>query len=304
MLSLCVLLASLGALALYWHWLHPLTKNLLDFKPVSSVLSDVRINQEYRLLLLFVAYHTSLPEVEQLQSCLAALTPQVAYAVVVNDHNSGEPVERLAAGAYTILYNRDNPGYGSAINRLVAHIGCVPPYIAVLNTDISWNSGTFEQLLEWFHQHLDVSLAVPQILDEKGSPQKLCKNHPTVLSLFSRRFLPEWLKPKWLKGYDRFYVMAEQNYKEIFEVKYLSGCCMLIRSEAFLAVGGFDERYFLYLEDADLTRSLASQGRCVHLPIASVVHSWGRGNYRSVHLMMVNLVSAWRYFRKWGWAWW
>ena len=125
-----------------------------------------------------------------------------------------------------------------------------------------------------------------------------------MLGLFSRRFLPNWLKPAWLKRYDRWYVMADQNYQEVFEAPYLSGCCMLIRSEAFCSAGGFDERYFLYLEDADLTRSLARDGRCVHLPVASVVHGWGRGNYRNLGLMAVNLASAWNYFRKWGWALW
>ena len=117
-----------------------------------------------------------------------------------------------------------------------------------------------------------------------------------MLGLFSRRFLPNALKPGWLKRYDRWYVMADQNYEEIFEAPYLSGCCMLMRSEAFRRIGGFDERYFLYLEDADLTRSLARDGRCVHLPLASVVHGWGRGNYRNLRLMAVNLISAWHYF--------
>ena len=79
---------------------------------------------------------------------------------------------------------------------------------------------------------------------------------------------------------------------------------MLARSDAFQRVGGFDERYFLYLEDADLTRSLAQQGRCVHLPVAGVVHGWGRGNYRNLRLMVVNLISAWRYFAKWGLSLW
>jgi len=65
-------------------------------------------------------------------------------------------------------------------------------------------------------------------------------------------------------------------------------------------VGGFDSRYFLYLEDADLTRSMATIGRTIHLPIASVIHYWGRGNYRSWWLVLVNLHSAWIYFRKWG----
>lgn len=253
---------------------------------------------------MFVAYHPSLREVEQLRTCLDLLPSQLGYAVVVNDYLPGEPVEQLAVGADVFLTNGDNPGYGRAVNRLVAQLGSLPPYIGVLNTDLTWSSGTFEKLLVWLKQHPDVHLAAPQILDKAGTPQKLCKHNPTVLGLFSRRFLPAWLKPAWLKRYDLWYVMADQNYEEVFEVPYLSGCCMLVSSEAFRRNGGFDERFFLYLEDADLTRGLAREGRCVHLPVAAVVHSWGRGNYRNLGLMAVNLVSAWRYFCKWGWALW
>ena len=296
-------------------WLHPLARRqaalALARSPVAQRLSraDLSVPQasataQRQLLLLLVAYHPSPLEVAQLQACLAKLPPEVGYAVVVNDHQPGEPVDQLAAAADLFLANRDNPGYGRAVNRLVVRLGPLPPYIGVLNTDLSWESGSFEQLLAWLQQHPQVSLAVPQILDEQGTPQKLCKHHPTVLGLFSRRFLPNGIKPVWLKRYDRWYVMADQNYEEVFEAPYLSGCCMLIRSEAFRRAGGFDERYFLYLEDADLTRSLARDGRCVHLPVASVVHGWGRGNYSNLGLMAVNLTSAWHYFRKWGWALW
>ena len=298
-----------GAVLALWggllrRWLQPLARIQASQRLAASPVAGINHSQERQLLLLFVAYHPLQREVEQLQACLAELPPQVGYAVVVNDHHPGEPVEQLAAGADGFLANPDNPGYGRAVNRLVAQLGQLPPYIGVLNTDLTWSSGTFEQLLGWLQLHPQVSLAVPQILDEAGAPQKLCKHNPTVLGLFSRRFLPDWLKPTWLKRYDRWYVMADQNYQEVFEAPYLSGCCMLIRSEAFSSVGGFDERYFLYLEDADLTRSLARDGRCVHLPVAGVVHGWGRGNYRNLGLMAVNLASAWHYFRKWGWAPW
>ena len=251
-------------------------------------------------MLLFVAFHPSNSEVEKLKGCLSCLTSDVGYAVVVNDYNLGEPVEQLFEGSDFFLINNDNPGYGRAVNQLVAMSENIAPYIAVLNTDLSWQSGTFENLLAWLQEHPNVSLAVPQILDESGQLQKLCKQHPTVLSLLSRRFIPDWLKPAFLKRYDLWYVMAEQNYQKVFEVPYLSGCCMLIRIDAFRQVGGFDERYFLYLEDADITRMLAQEGLCVHLPIGSVVHSWGRGNYRNFGLVIVNLISAWHYFRKWG----
>ena len=256
------------------------------------------------LVLLLVAFPPSVREVNFLLGALAALPQRIGYAVVVNDHCPGEAAEKLADGADAFLCNSDNPGYGRGINRLVSQLGYLPEYIGVLNTDLSWQPGTFETMLAWLNSQPDVCLAVPQILNPAGEVQRLCKQHPTVLGLFSRRFLLDRFKPNWLKRYDRHYVMADCNYHSVFEVSYLSGCCMVIKLDAFQRVGGFDERYFLYLEDADITRSLASTGRCLHFPDAAVVHGWGRGNYYDLKLMFINLISAWRYFCKWGWVLW
>jgi len=271
---------------------------------VQSGLCTASVQPRRELLLVFVAFHPSAQEVEQLQRCLASLPAQVGYAVVVNDHQPGEPVDRLMAGADHSLFNRDNPGYGRAVNRLVAQLSQQPAYLGVLNTDLSWQPGCMERLLGWLQQHPDVCLAVPQIRNPQGGIEPLCKANPSVLALLSRRFLPERFKPAWLRAYDRRYVMADRDYNSVFEVPYLSGCCMLVRSDAFQRCGGFDEGFFLYLEDADLTRSLTAYGRCVHLPVASIVHGWGRGNYRDLRLMAVNLASAWHYFNKWGWRLW
>lgn len=271
---------------------------------IQNRITTTATDKEHQLMLLFVAYHPSQPEVEQLKACLEALAPSIRYAVVVNDHQPGEVVEQLAKEAVCFLANRDNPGYGRAINRLVVRLGSLPPYIGVLNTDLMWEPDTFEQLLQWLVQNPDVMLAVPQIRDEAGAVSLLCKRNPTLLGLMSRRFVPNWLKPSWLRRYDRWYVMADCDYNKVIDATYLSGCCMLVRSDAFRLAGGFDERYFLYLEDADLTRTLSLSGRCVHLPVAHVVHGWGRGSYRNLDLMGVNIASAWHYFRKWGWSLW
>ena len=256
------------------------------------------------LLLLFVAYHPSEEDVLNLQNCLLKLSSDIGYAVVVNSYMRNEPIERLASKADLFVTSRFNLGYGRAINLLVSRLDRLPQYIAIMNTDLTWLPGSFDKLLAWMYHHPDVSLAVPQICDQDGLPQLLCKRDPTLLALISRRFVPEKLKPNWLKRYDKWYNMSEFNYNEVFESTYLSGCCMIVSTDSFLEIGGFDKRYFLYLEDADLTRSLSLIGKCVHLPIASVTHNWGRGNYKSVRLMLVNLVSAWHYFCKWGWQLW
>jgi GT2 family glycosyltransferase len=259
-----------------------------------------------KAILILVAYHPSLGEVRRLMDCLSRLSDEIGYAVVANDYKPGEPIDLLSEEADEFLVNSDNPGYGRAVNQAVRRFqekSCLPTYVVAANTDLEWKEGCFENLLSWMEVHPLVVLAVPQLLDENGEVQKLCKQNPTVLGLLSRRFVPERIKPGWLHRYDDWYAMADRDYNEIFDVPYLSGCCMLIASDAFCRVGGFDEQFFLYLEDADLTRQVARLGRTVHLPVVSVVHHWGRGSHRSKRLTLVNLHSAWIYFRKWGLAW-
>ncbi len=257
-----------------------------------------------RLLLILVAFHPPESHVQGLRRCLEALPPEIGYAVVVNDHRVGEPVDQLRAGADQFLTCSENLGYGRAINRMVSSLPDLPQWLGALNTDLSWRPGTFETLLAWLSLHADVVLAVPEIQDPDGRPQLLCKRDPSLLALVSRRFLPKALKPSWLRRYDARFQMAEQDLGSPLDVPYLSGCCMLIRSAAFQAVGGFDRRFFLYLEDADLSRRLRSLGRCIHLPVAAVRHHWGRGNHHSLWLTMVNIQSVWIYFSQWGWRWW
>ena len=193
------------------------------------------------LLLLLVAYHPTPDEVDHLEACLIELSENIGYAVVVNDYIPGEPVEKLATNADYFLTNNNNLGYGRAVNLLVSKLENVPSYLGILNTDLTWSSDTFECLVAWLQKHPDVSLAVPRIVNKAGMTQKLCKRDPTLLSLYSRRFVPSWMKPAWLRRYDQWYVMSDKNYDEVFEASYLSGCCMLVRSNDFLQIGGFDE---------------------------------------------------------------
>ncbi|MCP9772436.1 glycosyltransferase family 2 protein [Synechococcus sp. Tobar12-5m-g] len=256
-----------------------------------------------RAALIFVAYHPGQEEVKRLQACLSALPEWIGYVVVANDHRVGEAVDQLMANSLLFLGNQDNPGYGRAVNQAVQALqerDVLPSFIGAINTDITWVPGTFARLITWLEKRPDVVLAVPRLISSSGETQHLCKHDPTVLGLFSRRFVPQFMKPRALRRYDEWYVMSEKNYATIFDVEYLSGCCMLIRSAAFLEVGGFDSDFFLYLEDADITRALRRIGRAIHLPLESVIHNWGRGNYRSWRLVFVNLHSAWIYFCKWG----
>lgn len=256
-----------------------------------------------RLILIIVAYHPASDEVHRLGSCLHELGEDVGYVVVANDYRQTESVDILAEQADLFIRSPKNLGYGAAVNLGLSKLTERPDYIAALNTDLSWHCATFESIILWLDQNPHVSLATPAIRDQHQQVQHLCKRNPTILALLSRRFWPNRLKPSWLRRYDDWFVMLDHDYSKVFSAPYLSGCCMVMRCNSFIQAGGFDEKFFLYLEDADLTRSMSRYGQCVHFPDVSVVHDWGRGSYRSLFLALVNLKSAWTYFLKWGWRW-
>ena len=84
-------------------------------------------------------------------------------------------------------------------------------------------------------------------------------------------------------------------------VKIAAGCFLLARTGALQKLGGFDERFFLYLEDTDLSRRLLQEGDILFLPEAEVTHLWQRESHRKLRLRLIHIVSAFRYFHKWGW---
>ena len=251
------------------------------------------------LLLLIVSYHTTNSEVLALAACLNSLPANISYSVIVNHWSKTDPINQLEKKSHSFIRVEENLGYGRAVNKLFSSLDTLPTYIGILNTDLTWAHGTFEDIINYFESNENVSLIVPRILNRLDEVQHLCKRNPTLLALLSRRFIPSYIKPSWLKYYDQWYVMADKDYDSIFESSYLSGCCMIIRTASFIAIGGFDERYFCILRMLTL-RSLSSVGRCLHYPRASVVHAWGRGNYKSKRLQFVNLISAFKYFFKWG----
>jgi GT2 family glycosyltransferase len=77
---------------------------------------------------------------------------------------------------------------------------------------------------------------------------------------------------------------------------------MFLRAEVLQRVGGFDERYFMYIEDTDLTRRIARECLTIFFPHVSVYHEYGKGSYKDLRLLAIHLASAVRYFNKFGWV--
>lgn len=239
------------------------------------------------------------PNVAQLQSIVSLLLMSDRLLHLYLLDNSPIPTE-MEWGDKRVKYvvTGTNLGYGAAHNlALRKTLEQAVPFHFVLNADISFQLGTLERMVDYMFEHSDVGSAMPHVSYPDGSTQYLCKLLPTPLDVFGRRFLPA----KWMEKRNCRYELRESGYNREMNVPYLSGCFMLLRTEALLRVGLFDERFFMYPEDIDLTRRIHASYRTMFLPTEHIVHHHEKASYRSLRMLWIHASNLFLYFCKWGW---
>lgn len=195
-----------------------------------------------------------------------------------------------------------NAGYGRGHNKALEE--CTKSkYHIIINPDIIITTSTVEALSSFMDDNPDIGMVSPKVLHEDGSIQHLNKRYPTVFDLFARRFIPKSLQSLIQHSLDR-YEMKDVGYENTCNVESISGCFMFCRTDVLKEVGGFDDRYFMYLEDFDLGRKFQEAGyHTVYYPYATVTHLWERAAHKSLRMTWVLIVSMYKYYNKWGWKW-
>lgn len=196
------------------------------------------------------------------------------------------------------LHFPQNLGFGKGHNVAINKILGKSRYHVVLNHDIEFNKQVLEELYSFMEKNEDIGSVMPKVLYESGEIQPLCKLLPTPLTLFSRRFARN---NNFTEKLNERYELKEYNYKEILEVPNLSGCFMFIRNSVIQKTGGFDENFFLYLEDVDLNRRIGKIAKTIVYPYLTIKHHFQKGSYQNYHLLKHHIKSAVYYFNKWGW---
>jgi GT2 family glycosyltransferase len=139
---------------------------------------------------------------------------------------------------------------------------------------------------------------MPKVLYPDGEIQHLTKLVPSPFDLIFRRFIP--LK-SWKEKRNFKYELRFSGYDKIANVPYLSGCFMFLRIEALQNVGMFDERFFMYPEDIDLTRRIHKKYKTIYYPFVSIVHEHEKASFKSFKMMKIHMFNMIKYFNKWGW---
>jgi hypothetical protein len=235
-----------------------------------------------------------------LQSIADAMTGRSWEAVVVDNASSDGSAD--VAGGFRphvrLVRNAVNVGFAAGVNRGVA--GSSAPLVLLINPDCRLEPGAYVALRAELEAHPSCAIAGPLILDPDGSVQGSARGDPDMLTgVFGRSSALQRVLPR-LTVSRRNVVAADAigTGRPSIVVDWVSGACMLVRRSALERVGGFDERYFLYWEDADLCRRLRARGHEIrYVPGATAVHRVGHSS-RTAHAAAIRAFhrSAYLYY--------
>jgi GT2 family glycosyltransferase len=238
-----------------------------------------------------------------LQSVAADLGTRSWEAVVVDNASSdgsGAIAAEFAPHA-RLISNVVNVGFGRGVNQGLA--ATTAPMVLVMNPDCVLEPGATDALVAELRRHDRCAIAGPRILDPDGQVQGSARGDPDMFTgLFGRTSAIRRLFPGLAVSRRNVVVNASPaatGSGSSVAVDWVSGACMLARRAALFEVAGFDERYFLYWEDADLCRRLRSRGYEIrYVPAATAVHRVGHSS-RTARASSVRAFhdSAYLYYR-------
>jgi GT2 family glycosyltransferase len=254
-------------------------------------------DEEPRVAVAVVSYNAH----DALGRCLESVNAAGAEEVVVVDNGSTDGSIELVRSCFPrfeLRVNEVNLGYGSAANQALA--ACRAPVVLLLNSDTEIAPGALEALDAYLRTHPRAAIVGPRLLNADRTLQRSTYPDPSVLDVLVgesgmhlvMRRIP-LLRERSLRTWD---------HGRARRVPWVLGAALAIRREAFELVGGFDEDFFLYGEEVDLSRRLLELGHETHFaPVTNIVHIGGASTAARPAAMRRELILGWRrYLEKHG----
>lgn len=192
----------------------------------------------------------------------------------------------------------ENIGFGSGHNKILNKINGLSKYHLILNPDVSFKPGIISNLINELKKDNDLAMIAPKVLFLDKSHQYSCRRYPNIFELIVRRFyfLRPFFKEIIHKGEYR-----DKDLTNPFYAEYLTGCFQLYGTQDFIDLDGFDERYFLYMEDVDICKKIDQLGKKkLYYPSVEIIHILKQGSLKNIKLFLRHSSSAVKYFLKWG----
>ena len=220
------------------------------------------------------------------------------FDIVLVDNGSTDGWVARVASTYPqvrVVRAPGNVGYARAANLGIAATDA--PLVAVLNADLTMAPGTAATMVERLEREPELAAVGPRVRNTDGSDYPSARSNPSLPVAVGHGLFGLWWPTN---PFTRRYRQLDADPGAARDVDWLSGCAMWLRRDALDEIGGWDERYFMYVEDLDLCWRLRRAGyRIAYESAGEIEHVQGASTRRHPYRMLIeHHRSAWRFARR------
>lgn len=194
----------------------------------------------------------------------------------------------------TYIQNQCNLGFGKANNIALAKAR--GQYFVICNPDIILIEDSFSKIIPYLEENPEVGAVIPRLVDKDMNIEPVYRRDITLKDIIVRYINPGGLFNK----RRAYHTMQDMDYSKPFKVPFGQGSFLVVRVAIMKKLNGFDDRYFMYMEDADLCKRVNKVSVLEYFPSTSVIHLWQKGSHKDLKLLKWHFQSMIKYFRKWG----
>lgn len=261
-------------------------------------LFDKKVFNNTKKITVSIVTYNSADEIDILMKSLQSSSSFDEMTVFVVDNASKDNTVRHIKEEYPwvrVIESKENLGFGAGHNLVINNIQS--DFHLIVNPDICITENAIKDSIYYLQEHTDISVLTPYVMNVDGTQQFLPKKNPSMKYMIGGMFENKFAFCKKLR---EEYTLQDKHIITPIDVEFCTGAFMVTRTASLHRVGGFDERYFLHFEDADLTRELRKVGRAVYNPDIKVTHKWHRENKKINKSFWVALKSMFIYMKKWS----
>jgi hypothetical protein len=254
------------------------------------------------LSIIIVHYKTRELTLQCLRS-IREFSPRVTHEVILVDNGSQDGIREAVGGEFPkvrLIETGRNDGFSQANNLGI--VNARGHYILLLNSDTKILEPVFDRLVNAMESRPEVGCIGPQHVGSDGRHQVSYGRFPNLFTEILRKIVDYRIALNDLNI--RGYLRERCSFSQ--EVDWLSGSCMLVRREALLQAGLFDEAFFMYFEDTDLCKRIRDRGwKIVFCPMAKILHYSGQSVKENILAGLVayrqsQIHFARKHYGRWG----
>jgi GT2 family glycosyltransferase len=255
------------------------------------------IRMKSKIISIIYVYYNTPMEIEGSIRSIKEAVGKLSHEILIINNYSPKKLPRkiLASKSITVIQNKENLGFGAATN--VGAGRARGKYVLVVNPDTLFHKNSINDMIREMEKDKKIGLIGPKYLDENGNISPSVSGYPMLPGAIAAFSFIDKLFPN--NPYSKKYWMRNLDTEKTQKVPTVGGACMLFRKDVFDKIGGFDEQFFMYFEEADISYRVKKAGySVVYFPKAVITHFIGRSSEDKKSIRKYFEKSRYTFFRK------